>query len=801
MDEIELKLIKKVCAFMKSLSKKYTIEFFILLFVSVITSFILYQLYSAKESQQNLAKQQIIQEAKAHFKSMENTRLWNSKYGGVYVKSTDGIKPNSYLEDNHIVSEKNETLVKINPAWMTRQISELSNKQGEYYFKISSLKPLNPLNKPDKFETEALEYFDAKPQEKYFYRFSPINNNFDFMGSIEATKSCIECHKVQGYKVGDISGGIRVSIPTEFFFKQMQLLEDKTTESTLIVVLGALITLMILLWLIELFYKRQLEIEKMNEILEKKVVRRTRKLEQLVSHEQHLKGILKIITEVNEMLISSYSAQAILENSAKKLAENEAYSLVLAGLVKGDIVDIICKSSPNSKIIEENILSLNEKNSSNYTLNAIQTAIELKHSIIEKIPTNVSSKEFNKRVDDSASEWLMVLPLIHGLDEEANGMLCVFCSREEGFESEEIRILEKMANDISIALYSHKQRDTLLNMEQEKIANYEETILAFVHMIEQRDTYTAGHTIRVAEYCSLIADEMEFTYEERHKLEKAAILHDIGKVATPDAILLKPGKLTFLEYDLIKQHSEVGAQMLERIVMYKDLANIIRYHHARYDGKGYPRTSNPDDVPMSAHIMSVADAFDALTTNRIYKPRKTIEEAFIEIQVHSGTQFHPKVVQVAIEVLKNIDVLHTTQLPSSALEQRRMAYFFQDLLTGLYNEDYLKVLLDTSEHIFRCLNIIDIHNFSAYNQKFGWQKGSELLIEIAQVLKKEYPQSTIIRYHGDDFVLLNSLHVEIDIDTLSKESVFSSTGLEINIRHYEIDEYFTFEAFLDKENF
>jgi len=782
---------------MNNLNQKHLIEFFTFFLISIISSFIIFQLYSSKNAQEKLSQEQIIQEAKAHFKSMQDTRLWNARFGGVYVKAKGNIKPNPYLKDNVLYSNKNETLVKINPAWMTRQISELSNKQGNYHFKITSLRPLNPSNKADTFEKKALKFFENNNDKKYFYQFNTQDKNFDFMGSLTVKQACMQCHEHQGYKVGDVRGGIRVSIPTDIYTQQMKLLEEKTRNSALLVMFGAIITLLIFIWLIESFFRRQYEIEHMNEILEEKVSERTNELKQLVSHEQHLKDVLTVITEVNEMLISSYSIHSILKNSTHKLSQNSAYSLVVAGLIKEDILEIVSKSINNTSLLTESIYSLKDKKSDHILIGAIQSAVYLKHSIVEKISTERAQQ---RREEDAPLEWLIVLPLMHGSKHEVYGVLSVFCSREEGFEPEEIRILENMSHDISIALYSHKQRDAVLSMEKEKVANYEETILAFVNIIEQRDTYTAGHTIRVAQYCALIAKDMGFDAKEVHHLEKAAILHDIGKVATPDAILLKPGKLTLLEYELIKQHSEVGAQMLERIVMYKDLANIIRYHHSRYDGKGYPRTSSPDEIPMLSHIMIVADAFDAMTTNRIYKPRKSIQEALDEIVRNSGMQFHPDVVTSAQKVLLHLDISDTSQMPSSELEQRRMAYFFQDSLTGLYNEDYLQIVLNGNEHEFRCINIINLHNFSSFNQSRGWEEGNILLKALASLLERLYPHSTIIRYHGDDFIILNKEHTVIDVSELTRNPFFITSGISLDVKHYLIDESFTYESFSREEN-
>jgi len=274
-------------------------------------------------------------------------------------------------------------------------------------------------------------------------------------------------------------------------------------------------------------------------------------------------------------------------------------------------------------------------------------------------------------------------------------------------------------------------------------------------------------------------------------LEKAAILHDIGKVATPDAILLKPAKLSRLEFELIKQHSEVGAEMLEKVSIYKDLAEIIRYHHSRYDGKGYPRTSSPDDIPVLSRIMIVCDAFDAMTTNRIYRPRKTIAQALIEIKAGSATQFHPDVASAAIIALANISIDSTSQLPSSELEKRRMSYFFHDSLTELYNEDYLQTLLNTSNHQFKFLTIIELKKFTDFNKKHGWEEGNKVIKSFAKFLNELLPEATIVRFHGDDFIVLNKYHLKINEEMLSR---FEQIGeIIFSIKTHEIDEYFDFK--------
>ncbi len=780
---------------MSTLQQKYFINFIITLFISLISFFIIFQLINSAQTQRKLSQQQVIQEAKAHFQGMVDTRSWNAQYGGVYVRAKNGLKPNPYLKNNTLLTDKNETLIKINPAWMTRQVSEISNAQGTYHFKITSLIPLNPSNKADIFETQALQYFEQNRDEKYFYNFNQTDKSFNFMGALVTKQSCLKCHKHQGYKLGDIRGGIRVSVPLTIHNVQMSILDEKTQKAIIIVSIIAVTLAIILYWFVYILYKRKYEIEHANEILEQKVTERTHDLEVVISHEQHLKDVLKIITEVNEMLITSYSTKTILKNATSKLSKNKAYSLVLSGLIHEDILEFISKSHENKYIMPKDIVSLNDDEEQNFLFAAIIKAVKLKHPIIEKISSQMLSSYNKRREDDIELKWMIVLPLLHGFENDVYGMITVFCSRENGFELEEMKILENMAHDISIALYSHKQRDSILEMEKEKTANYEETILAFVNIIEQRDTYTAGHTIRVAEYCALIAKEMNFNEEEVHRLEKAAILHDIGKVATPDTILLKPGKLSRLEYELIKQHSEVGADMLEKITIYQDLANIIRYHHSRFDGKGYPKTSSPDDIPMLSHIMIVADAFDAMTTNRIYRPRKDVEAALDEITHASGTQFHPDVVQATLKALKGISINETSQLPSSELEKRRMAYFFQDSLTGLYNEDYLQTILNTTNHPYISLTVLDLNYFTKYNQDNGWESGNTLLQNIATFLKDRFNNSIVIRYHGDDFIVMSRRKQNIQDKDIAECKLILKSKIKFTLATHTIDGYFDYLAF------
>jgi len=533
---------------------------------------------------------------------------------------------------------------------------------------------------------------------------------------------------------------------------------------------------------IRLREKRE-EIEALNAVLEEKVYERTRALKALYAHEKYLKDVLRTIADVNESLIASISMQAVLRISVAKLLEHADYGCVWIGLPEQDMLEAGMKSGGEEHIETASYRQAAQRNSAAFA--AAQRVIGANESVIGEAPDGYRLVLEQHRFEGCECR-VAALPLHGGGGIDILGVLTICSRRETGFESEELKMLENLANDIGLALQTIAQRTALEKLEQERVANYEETILAFVNIIEQRDSYTAGHTVRVAKYCRLIAEEMGVAEEKIALLEKAAILHDIGKVVTPDAILLKPDRLTPLEYELIKLHAEAGYRMLSKIDIYKDLARIIRYHHARYDGKGYPETPDRNEVPLVSYIMAAADAFDAMTTNRVYKHRLSVAEAIKELQKQSGTQFHPEVAAAAVRVLSGVCVDETTQMPGTVLEEQRFAYFFKDVLTGCYNEDYLHTLLIQHEEEQRCLNRIELKDFSAYNKAFGWEEGNRFLKRFAVALHERYGDALLFRYHGNNFILLFEEHHGITREDITSIPLFRGSGIGVSLHHYDL---------------
>ncbi|GAB4278334.1 MAG: hypothetical protein Kow0056_10530 [Coriobacteriia bacterium] len=174
------------------------------------------------------------------------------------------------------------------------------------------------------------------------------------------------------------------------------------------------------------------------------------------------------------------------------------------------------------------------------------------------------------------------------------------------------------------------------------------TLAGLVSAVDAKDEYTGSHSLAVAEYATAIGVELGLSSEERKLLERAALLHDIGKIGTPGDILRKPGRLDEGERLVINEHSAMGAQIVDSIPFLRDVVPIIRHHHERWDGSGYPDGLWGEEIPRLARILAVADAFDAMTSDRPYRTAKSVDEALAEIERCSGQQFDPEAVRALV---------------------------------------------------------------------------------------------------------------------------------------------------------
>src|SRR5215211_5199047 len=168
--------------------------------------------------------------------------------------------------------------------------------------------------------------------------------------------------------------------------------------------------------------------------------------------------------------------------------------------------------------------------------------------------------------------------------------------------------------------------------------------------IEARDPYTRGHSARVTALAEAIARRLGWTEERLAALRVGGSLHDIGKLAVSDQVLCKEGRLDDRELAQIREHPKIGAKLLLRVAALREAIPYVLYHHERWDGTGYPSGRAGEEIPVEARVLAIADAFDAMTSDRPYRQALTREEALAEIERCAGTQFDPKIARVFLEV-------------------------------------------------------------------------------------------------------------------------------------------------------
>ncbi len=182
--------------------------------------------------------------------------------------------------------------------------------------------------------------------------------------------------------------------------------------------------------------------------------------------------------------------------------------------------------------------------------------------------------------------------------------------------------------------------------------NFMKTISGFALAVEAKDAYTHGHSENVMKYTLATAKKLGLHEEDIEIVKYSGLLHDIGKIGVEEAILNKPGRLTDEEFAHIKQHPELGARILADMPYFEKIVPLVRHHHEFYNGKGYPDGLAGESIPYGARLLSVADAFEAMTSNRPYRKAMPFEKAFSIIEENKGTQFDPEIVDVFIEVMK-----------------------------------------------------------------------------------------------------------------------------------------------------
>jgi len=244
----------------------------------------------------------------------------------------------------------------------------------------------------------------------------------------------------------------------------------------------------------------------------------------------------------------------------------------------------------------------------------------------------------------------MVAPVVFkgaSYQKEILGALIV-CDKksQRPFAEKEKEFLTNIARVSAVVI-----KNSQLNEQMQE--DYIKTISALALALDARDPYTRWHSENVTRYSVEIARAMELSFSYIETVRRAALLHDIGKIGIPDSILLKQGKLTDEEYEQIKLHPVKGERIIKSLPFLKEVASLVRHHHERYDGGGYPDGISGKKIEVGAMILAVADSFDAMTSDRPYRKALSLEEAINQLKANKGKQFSPLVVDCFLKVIEN----------------------------------------------------------------------------------------------------------------------------------------------------
>lgn len=294
-----------------------------------------------------------------------------------------------------------------------------------------------------------------------------------------------------------------------------------------------------------------------------------------------------------------------------------------------------------------------------------------------------------------------------------------------------------------------------------------QAIMTVANTVDAKDDYTKGHSMRVAAYSELMAQRLGWSEEEIQNIYYVAMLHDVGKIGVPDAVLNKPFRLTDLEFRLIKGHTIMGAEILKDFKMFPNVNVGAQYHHERYDGKGYPEGLKAESIPLVARIIGLVDSYDAMTSNRVYRRRLSDDIVMEELRKGKGSQWDPELVDIFIELIKE-----------GALEQKWMQedvmaspIFDSEKIYGVAMgsesvleapTDYLTGVLSKRKGVNEiemglraaggCLMILDLDHFKRINQVHGHLAGDYALKMTADVLREVCSTGVVCRTGGDEFL-------------------------------------------------
>ena len=377
---------------------------------------------------------------------------------------------------------------------------------------------------------------------------------------------------------------------------------------------------------------------------------------------QHIERLVELNNELDnltEEIVHNYEEFSILNDINKAiegiLDQDEICKIVAEkaiDLVDGKRVAILIKSKENNHFEITYSHSLSKKDilkcKLNFKKGICGHVLKNGQSVLINNPEQfLSIQEFENKKCSSCPicDFPFILSPFRG-GEKIIGLITVSGkTKGENFNSRDLKLLDILSTQAGLAISNAE-----LFKEREKILL--QGVSTLVEAIEAKDPYSSGHSRRVAHYAECLCKELHLSEQIQKDIYLSSLLHDVGKIGITDEILLKPGKLTKEEFEIIQRHPQQGEAIVDHFTLMHDLLSGIRSHHERYDGKGYPDKLKGDEIPLPAKIIAIADTFDALTSHRPYRSAFTPDEAISIMMENRGTQFDPELLDAFVSCFK-----------------------------------------------------------------------------------------------------------------------------------------------------
>ncbi len=347
---------------------------------------------------------------------------------------------------------------------------------------------------------------------------------------------------------------------------------------------------------------------------------------------------LKAINNVSEAITGTLDLDEQLEIVVSQLMETvDTLCAVISLFEKDDSYELVVKAAKGIRLENISYINLDTKKS-----NIAKIMKNCKPYIVEiQNEEDFCNEYFSLLYKEEGARFILYTPLIaHHI---LIGTMSTYMKNKPSQEL--VELISSIGSSVALSI------DNARAYERVKVS-YLRTVQSLISAIEAKDIYTESHSIRVARYATLLASEMNLDKNLIEDIWVAGVLHDIGKIGISDTILNKKDKLTKEEYDVIKQHPSIAYKILSNIGLDQNIMYAIRHHHEQYNGKGYPDGLSGKNINFMASIISVADAFDAITSERSYRAPRTIEEGITEVGACKGTQFNPDIIDIFLRTYK-----------------------------------------------------------------------------------------------------------------------------------------------------